>query len=405
MNSPAERSSFIHHVGLNLYGGLQTHFFRFSEYSRQMYGYRNSVWLERSDVHCTAQTLLLQNAHIAIHPKYLGKVKVPGWPGALRKARRRQLFRAAGAHTGVIWNGFSRVQVARDMKAHGLRCFYWEHGAVWDSHHRKEKARAFWDELDGVFCNSNAARRMLQLRWDCPMPVSVCLNGVAGNLRKAPARVRSAPTNRPFRFGTAGHVRTYKGGHIAIAGLAELGRRGIDAELWIAGTGPKREEMEFFAKRLGVDSRVRFCGFVADMQGFYDDLDCYVHVAIREPFGLVAAEAMLAGCPVIASRIDGLPEVVTHEETGLCIVPKRELDELGLLETEIESRVDCAYDPVADAVISPRFVDPSDLADALMTLIDDPARLEAFSRNAINDANDRLSFERHVERVHEVLTT
>lgn len=402
--SASTNYSVLHHIDLKLFGGLQTHFLRFLDYSQQIYRYRNSAWLEHPELHHATEGPLHEQTYVAFNPKHWGRSKIPGYPRCLRIIRKGQLFRKAQASIGIIWNGFNRVQVARDMNAHGLRCFYWEHGAAWDSQHRRAKACTFWDELDGIFCNSNAARRMLQLRWDCPIPVSVCLNGVAAKLRKAPARIRSAPTNRPFRFGTAGHIRTYKGGHIAIAALAELDRRGIEAELWIAGTGPKREEMENFAKRLGIDSLVRFRGFVADMQEFYDNLDCYVHVAVREPFGLVAAEAMLAGCPVIVSRIDGLPEVATHEKTGLCIAPTREIRELGLLETEIESRVDCAYDPSADAVISPRFVDPSDLANALMTLMNDSAKLEAFSRNAINDANDRLSFENHMAQVHEVLT-
>lgn len=84
-------------------------------------------------------------------------------------------------------------------------------------------------------------------------------------------------------------------------------------------------------------------------------------------------------------------------------MPKRELYELDSLETAIESRVDCAYSPAVDSIVRLRFVDPWDLAEALMTLVDNPVKLETLSRNAIEDVNGRLPFERHLERAHEVL--
>ena len=395
--------NLLHNINLTLFGGLQTHFLRFLEYSKSMYGYKNAAWLEAPRLHPAAVADLRRGTHMAGHPKYIGGMKIPGWPKSLRAARERWLFDAAAADTGIIWDGFSRLQVAREMRAHGLRCLYWEHGASWYSHHRVAKVEQFWPLLDGIFCNSNAARRMLQLRWDCPMTVDVCLNGVASSLRSRKAKVRELPTRRPVRFGTAGHLRTYKGAHIAIAAIAKLRQRGVEAELCIAGTGPKQPQMQALAERLGVQDNIHFYGFVSDMQSFYDELDCYVHPAMREAFGLVCAEAMLAGCPVIATEVDGLPEVVTHGQTGLCVAPRRAAAELAELDTELEDRVDCVYDPRTDSVIEPRFIDPSDLADAMAAVATQQDQLATYSRNAIEDANGRLSFERHMERVNAVV--
>ena len=397
--------SILHHIDLKPFGGLQTHFLRFLEYSGRMYGYRNAAWLEQPSVHPSSVERLRSGVTVAAHPKYLGRTKIPGWPRFLRRARYRWLFRGAGAEAGIIWNGLGRLEIARKLNHQNLRCLYWEHGASWDSHHRPEKVEDFWARVDGVFCNSTAAKRMLQLRWGCPLDIAVCLNGVAPTRRRLSATVRQMPRGRPFRFGTAGHLRTSKGAHVAIAAIAELARRGVDAELRIAGIGPKENELRAYAQRLGVVERIHFHGFVSDMDSFYDELDCYVHPSMREAFGLVCAEAMLSGCPAIVTEIDGLPEVVIHGRTGLCVAPRCEVGELRSLYTELEPRVNCAYDPSTDAIVEPRFIAPIDLADAMGEMATRPALLEKFSRQAIEDANGRLSFERHMQRVHSALST
>ena len=67
--------------------------------------------------------------------------------------------------------------------------------------------------------------------------------------------------------------------------------------------------------------------------------------------------------------------------------------------------MNCAYDPSTDAIVEPRFIAPIDLADAMGEMATRPALLEKFSRQAIEDANGRLSFERHMQRVHSALST
>lgn len=392
-------TSILHHINLDLYGGLQTHFLRFVKAAAMTHGVHNSAWLESPQVHAEAgRSQGVSALRVMGSPKTLGRLKLPGWPPAIRRSRLEWIFKKSGADLGLIWDGFNRSRVAHQFRDHGLHTVYWEHGASWYSHHRAEKTSNFWNAIDTVLCNSNAARRMLELRWDCPLPVHVCLNGVASDSRERPALTRSAPVARRFRLGTAGHLRTYKGAHVAIKALAALRGRGMDVELWLAGVGPKQAELEYFAERLAVADFTKFCGFVSNMQhDFFDHIDIFVHPAMREAFGLVCAEAMLSGCPVVATRVDGLPEVVTHGKTGLCVSPDQPAAALTSLGTTLEDRVNCVYDPETDQVATPRFCDPDKIADAVESILRKEASLETFSANAIEDANTRLSFERHLE--------
>lgn len=93
--------------------------------------------------------------------------------------------------------------------------------------------------------------------------------------------------------------------------------------LVIAGRGPEAEHLQSFAQNLGIGDRVNFIGFVSDEARnlLFKVADCAVFPSLYEPFGIVALEAMALGCPVVASDVGGLSEVVTYRDTGITIYP------------------------------------------------------------------------------------
>ena len=74
-------------------------------------------------------------------------------------------------------------------------------------------------------------------------------------------------------------------------------------------------------------SALAFDGFVDTWEAL-SGADVVVVPSRVEPFGNVAVEAGLAGRPVVASRVGGLPEIVRNRETGLLVAPER-VDELA----------------------------------------------------------------------------
>lgn len=115
-----------------------------------------------------------------------------------------------------------------------------------------------------------------------------------------------------------------KGIDVALrAGALALQQRD-DLHFVFAGDGAHRAEYERLAEDLGIADRVTWTGQVADLfgTGVFAAADIQMQCSVwREAFSLAVAEGMSAGLPLIASRIGGLPEVVSDGETGLLVEP------------------------------------------------------------------------------------
>src|SRR5205085_2312378 len=98
--------------------------------------------------------------------------------------------------------------------------------------------------------------------------------------------------------------------------LARVREEGVGARLVMVGDGSERSRAEHRARCLGVE---RYCSFVGKQPKIVDYLsasDVLLLPSEQESFGLAALEAMACEVPVVASRVGGVPEVVTDGETG-----------------------------------------------------------------------------------------
>jgi glycosyltransferase involved in cell wall biosynthesis len=109
-----------------------------------------------------------------------------------------------------------------------------------------------------------------------------------------------------------------KGVDDAVRALPELPG---DTVLVVLGEGPERPALERLARDLCVEGRVFLPGRVPDVAAWLRRASVYVHPARWEGFGLGVLEAMLAGLPVVATKVSSLPELVADGETGL-LVPR-----------------------------------------------------------------------------------
>jgi glycosyltransferase involved in cell wall biosynthesis len=127
---------------------------------------------------------------------------------------------------------------------------------------------------------------------------------------------------RPItRFLSVALLSKNKGMHYLLEAMKLLVRRGVKAfELYIGGEGPVRLELESLARELGLTGRCYFVGMLSrsEMKQRMQNTDVFVLPSLGETFGVVLAEAMACGKPVIATRCGG-PEFVVTPETGVLV--------------------------------------------------------------------------------------
>jgi glycosyltransferase involved in cell wall biosynthesis len=112
-----------------------------------------------------------------------------------------------------------------------------------------------------------------------------------------------------------------KGIDVLLRAFAPLAAQLPVVHLYIVGDGPDRAEFEALARELGLEGRAHFLGFRADVPALLKAADVFVLPSLQEPFGLVISEAREAGCAVVASDVDGIPEATSFGRAGVLVPP------------------------------------------------------------------------------------
>jgi glycosyltransferase involved in cell wall biosynthesis len=164
--------------------------------------------------------------------------------------------------------------------------------------------------------------RQLGIDADAVRVVYNAVNWERLDATKSPGAVREElgiPSDR-LVVGVVATLQDKKGHRVLLDAVART--PGLDA-IWLmlVGDGPMRSSLEQYAATLEIADRVTFCGTRRDLGNVLPAMDVFALPSLWEGLPLALILAMGASRPVVATRLAGIPEVVTDDDTGLLVEP------------------------------------------------------------------------------------
>jgi sugar transferase (PEP-CTERM/EpsH1 system associated) len=245
--------------------------------------------------------------------------------GVLRRARPDVLHTHSWA---TLCEGLVAARLAGvPVVVHG------EHGTLETRPRNRRIQRWAWQRCDRVLSVSSRLAERMSAEMGFPLErITTIRNGVDLPLFASAdrGRGRRALGLDPAQLviGTVGRLVPVKGHETLLHALAQLRDRGRSYQAVIVGDGILRAQLESRVRELGLGGAVHLAGHREQVADALAAMDLFVLPSISEGLSNTILEAMAAGLPVVATRVGGADELVSHGRTGL-LVPSGDVDALA----------------------------------------------------------------------------
>ncbi|MBW4578142.1 MAG: glycosyltransferase family 4 protein [Tildeniella nuda ZEHNDER 1965/U140] len=221
------------------------------------------------------------------------------------------------------------------------------YGLVSTVHNEFQRSAILMGLADRVLAVSQSVANSMAQRGIPQSKLRVVCNGTLGSPREQLSELPPVVLQRPAIATLAGMYHR-KGIADLITAFESLATEFPNVHLYLIGNGPDRAEFEAQAQKTAIVDRIHFEGYQAEPKRYLTATDIFVLASRQEPFGLVLSEAREAGCAIVASNVDGIPEALDGGKAGLLV-------------------------PAAE---------PTALADAIAPLLRDPELLKEWKRRS-----------------------
>ena len=270
-----------------------------------------------------------------------------------------------------------------------------ERGAIWNSMSSRGLFLRFvaW-KSSLIIANSNATKVMLEKKFYIPcQKIRVLHNGI--DISKCNKKKLINKPSSIFRVGFIGRLDSPKGVHVLIEAMRHLVSENI--ELTIAGDGDLDDILK--KQAYGLNS-VFFIGRIEEPYSFLSDIDLLVVPSIREPLGNVCLEAGLCKVPVLASNVDGIPEIIDNKISGELIDLTVEVAADSLSSTI--PLPEFVVDPVSLKLREPKQINAFLLAQKIIDLSKHPALLSTYANKLNEKVIKHFSIDRYKSELYDI---
>jgi glycosyltransferase involved in cell wall biosynthesis len=197
-----------------------------------------------------------------------------------------------------------------------------EYGLVSTVHNEFQKSAVLMGLAERVIAVSGAVADSMVRRGIPKNKLRIVANGTLGSPRhKNIHNYQPLPLHRPAIATVAG-MYTRKGILELISAFEKIADAFPQVHLYLVGDGPDRAMFTALAQSTAFANRIHFVGFQPEPQRYMLATDIFVLASHCESFGLVLTEAREAGCAIVASDVDGIPETLDYGNAGLLVPPQ-----------------------------------------------------------------------------------
>lgn len=197
------------------------------------------------------------------------------------------------------------------------------YGLVSTVHNEFQRASLLMGLAERVIAVSKAVQTSMVQRGIPENKLRVVRNGTLGSPRNRQLyEYQPLPLQRPAIATVAGMYKR-KGIAELIAAFEQIAQDFPQVHLYLIGNGPDRELFVAQAQATSVSDRIHFEGFQPEPQRYLLSCDIFVLASHRDPCPLVLSEAREASTAIVATQVDGIPEVLDKGQAGL-LVPEKD---------------------------------------------------------------------------------
>ena len=213
-------------------------------------------------------------------------------------------------------------------------CIYNPHGWAFNMQVSKKKQSlyTFIEKVEAPFCNkivciSNAEKKSALDKNICrENKLQVIFNGIDIEAYKQPyehciqRRNLNIPENA-FVIGMVGRISKQKAPDVFVEAAKKIKDKIKNAYFVIVGNGDMEDEIKKYIVNHNMQNCFHITGWVENPMEYIRLFDVACLLSRWEGFGLVLPEYMLAGKPIVASKVDAIPDIIKSRENGILVEP------------------------------------------------------------------------------------
>jgi len=374
----------IHQLSLSDVGGVQRSFSKFILYALKQKHFYHSIY----SMHDLADQFIdFKNYHNNMNKSIISKIKF--------------IFFLISKNCVIhFYNNLGSTSVNKLLKFIPYsNIIFHERGAAWTAKEKDIKIyKSNATKAKIILVNSNASKIMLTKRFGInEKKIRVIFNGfLSKNYKFVPKNNKRY--SEKLSVGYAGRLETFKGVHVLIESAKKLPKY----DFFIAGEGVLKDVLKKSANNC---KNIHFLGNVKEPLDFISKMDIIVTPSIREPLGNIIIESGYCKKPVIASNVDGIPEIITNGISGILIDQDKKISFKSIPNNAIPMP-DVVVNPKSQELTAPKEIDPLKLCEAISLLASNSNIRKLYGENLYRKVIEKFNIENYhnsIEKIYQNL--